>query len=326
MPIVPTIDLTRVDTHALTQIDAACRDHGFFKLIGHGLNDQIDAVLAQAQVFFAAPRNVKNEVRRGEGDAFGYFDQEITKKKRDLKEVFDYHAKAPSSGAFGDRSKPKFWLSNDRNRLEEYGLSDFEGTLKKFYRSQTELAKTVMALLCRAMGEDPNRLDDIYGDRHTSLARLNYYPAEDPIPKSERESVAELGELALGEHTDPNGVTLLYQDNAGGLQAHSSQEGWIDVPPEKHSFVINVGDIMQAWSNDRYKAAKHRVLKVPKDSSRISFPFFYMPRSGAVIKPIISGEQPRYRDIDWREFANARVADNYEVVEGEEMQLTDYRI
>jgi isopenicillin N synthase-like dioxygenase len=104
-----------------------------------------------------------------------------------------------------------------------------------------------MEVLCQALSENANKLHRLYGDAHTSAARLNYYPDVDPVPSSERGALAGLVELAMGEHTDPNGVTLLYQDDAGGLQAFSDTEDWIDIPPIPYSFVVNVGDMMQAW-------------------------------------------------------------------------------
>lgn len=322
---IPIIDISNIDDKALRDIDMACRDHGFFNLVGHGLNDLIDEVLSQTKLFFDAPQALKEEVRKKEDEAFGYYDREITKKKRDVKEVFDYQRDTTPINTLGGLTKEDLWLSNEDNRLTEHGLEKFESTLKRFFSAQTELAERVMAVLCQALGEDGAKLNDLYGDAHTSAARLNYYPDHDPVPSNERDSLATLGEVALGEHTDPNGVTLLYQDDAGGLQALSDSEGWIDIPPQPHSFVINIGDMMQAWSNDRYKAAIHRVLKVPKDTYRISLPFFYMPKSGAVIKPIVSNEQAKFKDIVWDEYVFARIEDNYSVVDREEMQITEYR-
>lgn len=323
--LIPTVDISDLDEKALREIDLACRDHGFFNLIGHELDDLIDEVQSQAKLFFDAPSEVKDEVRKKEHEAFGYYDREITKKKRDLKEVFDYQRETTPINTLGGMTKADLWLTNHENRLAEYQLENFESTLKSFFTAQTALAEKVMGVLCQALGEDASKLNDLYGDAHTSAARLNYYPDQDPVPLSQRDDLAMLGELALGEHTDPNGVTLLYQDAAGGLQAFSDSEGWIDIPPLKHSFVVNIGDMMQVWSNNRYKAAIHRVVKIPENSYRISLPFFYMPKSGAVIKPIVSNEAPKFKDIVWDEYVFARIQDNYDVVEREEIQINKYR-
>lgn len=326
MKPVPIIDLRSIDDDALSEIDAACRDHGFFLLIGHGLNDKIDAVLKLAEAFFTAPRSFKNSLRKSEGDAFGYTDCEVTKKKRDIKENFDYHGQDPLENTLGGNVKTNLWPTQKAEELVEYGLSDFESTLKDFYAEQTRLADIVMQLVCRAMQADAEELADIFGDAHMSAARLNYYPSDDPVPESERATLAQLGDLALGPHTDPNGITLLFQDSIGGLQARTRDGDWFDIQPVAHSFVVNIGDVMQAWSNDRYVAAQHRVKSVPKNTARISLPYFHMPKRGAIIKPIVKNQAPHYRAFIWDEFLNARLEDNSAVIERDDAQISDYRI
>jgi len=147
-----------------------------------------------------------------------------------LKEIFDYHGQEAHENTLGGSVKNDLWPTNETGELEAHGLIDFEHTLKEFYAAQTKLADKVMDLICQAMGADPDALNAIFGDQHMSASRLNYYPSDDPVPASERSDLAELGELALGEHTDPNGITLLYQDGTGGLQAFSKHGGWFDVP------------------------------------------------------------------------------------------------
>ena len=118
----------------------------------------------------------------------------------------------------------------------------------------------------------------------------------------------------------------MLQDDVGGLQTESDSVGWVDIEPEEHTFIVNIGDIVQVWSNGRYKAAVHRVTAVPEGTSRLSMPFFYMPKADALIKPITSGEDAKYREFTWREFINKRIADNYEKVGDEDMQVSDYLI
>ena len=93
---------------------------------------------------------------------------------------------------------------------------------------------------------------------HTSSMRLNFYPVSDPLSETERTQVNPLGDMALHHHTDPGSITLLLQDDTGGLQAFSRQHGWIDVPPVTSAFVVNLGDALQVQTNDIYRAAVHR--------------------------------------------------------------------
>jgi isopenicillin N synthase-like dioxygenase len=323
MNAVPTIDLSNINAETLQQIDTACRDHGFFKLVGHGLNDLLDEMWNQSERFFETPLDFKYALMRPADSAFGYFNREMTKLKRDQKETFDYNGLDPdhSSGAMKNR-----WPDSSGNQPDQYRLADFENTLKEFYAANAALAEKTLGLVLQALGEDANDLNDLFGDQHTTLARLNHYPSYDPLPSTEHTADNALGDMALHEHTDPGAITLLYQDEVGGLQTYSKQHGWIDVEPEPYSFVVNLGDLMQVWSNDHYQAAKHRVLSVPADSSRYSMPFFYTPRYDAVIEPVVSNETSRYTNFTWLEFAIARMEDNYENLGKPDTQVTDWRI
>jgi isopenicillin N synthase-like dioxygenase len=319
MSQVPTIDISAVNASTIAAIDQACRDHGFFKLVGHGLDEQLDNMWQQCEQFFSAPREFKYGLMRPEDSAFGYFNREMTKLKRDQKETFDYHglAREKAAAAMEDR-----WPGDDVPSPE---LAEFEATLKRFYTANAALAEKTLALVLQALGENTSELEPLFGDEHTTLARLNHYPPYDPLPAAEHNSDNALGDMALHAHTDPGAITLLYQDAVGGLQTFSEEDGWIDVTPEPYSFVVNLGDLMQVWSNDRYKAAQHRVLPVPTNTSRYSMPFFYSPRYNAEINSVVTGEQPRYRPFTWVEFAVARMQDNYENLGKPDTQVTDYR-
>ncbi len=323
---VPTIDLNNLDNESLKTLDRACVDHGFFKLIGHGLNDLIDAVHGQAEHFFAAPPDLKASILRPEHSPYGYFDRELTKGKRDKKEVFDYHGK-PTDIAMADTVEAfEFWPRNSGGQLARSGLSDFRRTLTKYYEENTRLAKKVVELMCSVMNGDAQKVLPLFDEEHSSLARLNHYPHYDPLPEEDQSKDHMLGDLALGQHTDPSAITLLYQDENGGLQTESNEDGWIDVPPEKHSFVVNVGDLMQAFSNNRYKAANHRVLPVQAGVSRFSFPYFYFPKPGAIIETVVRDEEPAYRPFKIGELLNARMADNYKYSEKADTQLSNFLI
>ena len=131
---------------------------------------------------------------------------------------------------------------------------------------------------------------------HTSFVRLNYYPFEDPLTPHDAKAVKTLGDMALHHHTDPGVLTLLLQDMTGGLQTLSKDDGWIDVPPEEGTIVVNLGDSLQVWSNDVYRAAVHRVLPMQTvtggASGRFSTPYFYNPASDAVLEPLSASSFP----------------------------------
>ncbi|MTB10722.1 MAG: hypothetical protein F2928_01105, partial [Actinobacteria bacterium] len=90
MLLVPTVDISSPTATSLEALDAACRDHGFFLLSGHGLDDLIARTWRHTEVFFDADRSIKTDIMRDLDNPMGYYDRELTKRKRDNKEVFDY--------------------------------------------------------------------------------------------------------------------------------------------------------------------------------------------------------------------------------------------
>ena len=312
MSLVPTIDLARIDAEALILIDEACADHGFFRLTGHGLDELMDEMWRVSASFFDEPLAAKNAVRRTAVNPLGYYDRELTKRKRDQKEVFDFRI---NDWQKGERAMP--WPKD---------MPEFEAALRAYFAACIQLSENVLELICQAMGAEPDALAHHFGERHTSTARINHYPAYDPLPEEDSGTVNALGDMALHHHTDPGALTLLFQDNVGGLQALSNEDGWIDVPADGNAIVINLGDIMQVWTNDRYKAAMHRVTQRTDQRSRYSIPFFYQPIAGAVIEPLDQKAPPRYRAFSWRDFIQARVDDNYTDLGADDTQVDHFRI
>ena len=122
-------------------------------------------------------------------------------------------------------------------------------------------------------------------------------------------------------------LTLLLQDMSGGLQTYSKESGWIDIPPEKDTIVVNLGDAMQVWTNDKYVAALHRVT-TRASSERYSTPYFFNPSNDAVIQPLqaLSKSHPKFKSFTWKEYIRGRVNDNYSDIGEEDIQIERFRI
>jgi isopenicillin N synthase-like dioxygenase len=122
-------------------------------------------------------------------------------------------------------------------------------------------------------------------------------------------------------------LTLLIQDNVGGLQAQTSDGTWIDIDPQPGTIVINLADCMQVWTNDRYRAAVHRVLPMT-GSDRMSIPYFLNPKRDALVAPIaeLVETTPGYRAFSFKEFIDARGADNYADAGTDDAQIANYKI
>ena len=136
-----------------------------------------------------------------------------------------------------------------------------------------------------------------------------------------------IADLGVHHHTDAGALTILLQDEVGGLQVFKGGY-WYNVDPLPGAFVVNTGDMMQVWSNDIYQAAVHRVLAMDH-CDRFSIPFFFNPRGDAKVSPlpsVVSPEQPaRYRIINWAEFRGKRTDGDYADY-GPEVQIAQYRI
>jgi isopenicillin N synthase-like dioxygenase len=317
--LVPTIDLKAAekDVTVLTPLDAACRDHGFFLLSNHGMDAAIEQMWSAASGFFNQPSEVKRGVLRTESIPLGYFDRELTKRKRDLKEVFDYmQPRADGS---------------DRNQWPA-GQTEFYDAMNRFFTEASSVAERTLNLVYRALaGDGISGRSMPKGDPRTSTVRLNYYPVADPLSADEQSAVAGLGDMALHHHTDPGVLTLLLQDMTGGLQTLSKKDGWIDVTPDETTIVVNLGDSLQVWSNDNYRAAVHRVMPMSTlkngGGGRFSTPYFYNPKGDAVLEPLgeLSGDEPLYRRFTWREYIKGRVDDNYADLGEDDIQIAQYR-
>lgn len=312
MDLVPVVDISNPSATSLDALDRACRDHGFFLLVGHGIDDVIARTFEAGRRFFDADPAVKDAIRRDEHNPLGYNDRELTKRRRDRKEVFDI-------------VDPVQGRSSHYNRWP--ALDGFRDAVVEHYDACSELAERTTDLVLAALGLPAAVQAAHRGDRTTSNMRINHYTIGDPVPAAERDGLSDLADVSLGHHTDLGLVTLLIQDDVGGLQAESEEHGWIDVEPRPGSIVINLGDCMQVWTNDQYRAAVHRVLPM-STSTRMSIPYFLNPPRDCVVAPIaeLAGGGPRYRPFPFRQFIDARAADNYADAGAPDAQISDFRI
>ncbi len=302
--MIPTIDCRQMDHAALHD---ACRDWGFFVLTGHGIDPAlIEASLASTDRFFDQPLAIKNRIRRSAGNCWGYNDAELTKNKRDWKEILDIGPAVHDGPLKGARPQ---WPD----------IPGFRETLSQLSGGMHQTALGLVADIATSLGARID-LDEAFGD-HSSFLRLNHYPpCPDPASDTSR-FVPASGELGISHHTDAGAVTVLLQDGLPGLQVfHQGQ--WIDVISERGAVVINIGDVVQVWSNDVYRAPLHRVV-ASSGASRTSIPYFLNPAYSYSYAPL-SG-QARYRPINWGEFRAQRSAGDYADL-GSEVQISDYLV
>ena len=313
----PFIDVRNLpgDRGTLAALDRACRDWGFFQVTGHGIaQDLLDATHARMREFFALPEADKRAVERTASNAWGYYDRELTKNVRDWKEIFDV---GPSLCAGALAGNVPQWPA---------ALPAFRPTVEAFYAACERLAHRLVAAIGVNLGAPAELLRDAFEPHHTSFLRLNHYPrCDDPAP-ADAPTMPARGQLGIHHHTDAGALTVLLQDDQPGLQV--CRDGrWYLLEPRRDALVVNIGDIVQVWSNDRYHAALHRVL-ASRNAARYSAPFFFNPASDAVYAPLPSTcrDQPaHYRPISWGDFRTARAAGDYADC-GEEIQIAHFRV
>ncbi|MGC8118250.1 2-oxoglutarate and iron-dependent oxygenase domain-containing protein [Metapseudomonas otitidis] len=309
LPLIDIAPLYGTDSAAwrdvATQIDTACRDWGFFYITGHGIPpERIDALLAAAKAFFALPEAEKLKIditRTAHHRGYGAIatEQLDPTQPSDLKETFDmgFHMAADHPEVLA--GKPL----RGPNRHPE--LPGWAALMEQHYADMQALAQTLLRAIALALGIERDFFDARFAEP-ISVFRMIHYP-----PRHTARSADQPG---AGAHTDYGCVTLLYQDDAGGLQVRNVNGEWIDAPPIPGSFVVNIGDMMARWSNDRYTSTPHRVIS-PLGVHRYSMPFFAEPHPDTEISCLpncsSADNPPKYPPVTSAEYLLSRFADTY---------------
>ncbi|XP_008792706.2 probable 2-oxoglutarate-dependent dioxygenase ANS [Phoenix dactylifera] len=301
----------------LAEVEAACLEWGFFQVINHGVpSELLDNIMAASKGFFALPAEEKRQVRRDDVNPLGYYDVEHTKNVRDWKEVFDFVVEEPAVlPASAEPGADEFLPL--RNRWPEYPPG-FREACEKYAKAANELAFKLLELIALTLGLPANRLNGFFKDQ-SSFIRFNHYP---PCPSPHLA-------LGVGRHKDGGALTILAQD-VGGLDVKRQSDGeWIRVKPIPNSYIINVGDIIQVWSNDKYQSAEHRV-SVNSVGERFSIPFFFNPALYVMVQPLeeLIDEEKRpakYNAYNWGEFFKSRKNSNFKKLEMENTQIYHFK-
>lgn len=323
IPVVDIAGLVEGDADALARVARdlrePCRRTGVFHVTGHGIPEaELDTFDRAMRDFFALPREARQALRRTRHNAWGYYDEELTKNRPDWKQVFDY-------GAEPGPDEPAPRHSDGRNQWPE-ALPHLKPILLRHHASCDRVAQAILRAIAVSLGFPADRFAR-YFDRHSGFVRLNRYPrCDDPAPP-DADWFPDQGRLGVHHHTDAGAITLLYQDRVAGLQAWLGDR-FVVVEPVEGAFTVNLGDMLQVWSNDRYHSPIHRALTSDRED-RYSAPYFLNPSYETVCEPLLeadaASEPPRYRPISWAHFRDQRSAGDYADY-GAEIQIEDFRI
>lgn len=285
------------------QVDRICRETGFLALGNHGVPQPvIDAAWTTARDFFDLPAEEKNSARAPyAGYPYGYLGPQSEALARskgvatppDLKESFNGGPLAVPPGLDDPQAlafcyAPTIWPDRP---------AGFRHAWEAYYAAMEDLAARIMRVFAAAL----TLPEDFFAaaiDRPISALRALNYPHQDSPP--------EPGQLRAGAHTDYGSLTILLpQPGSGGLEILTPDGEWRPVPPVPGAFVINIGDLMALWTNDRWVSTLHRVVNpeiaAGASTRRQSFAFFHQPNWSQEIACIPSclgeGETPRYAPV-----------------------------
>ncbi len=319
-PIIDISGLVEGDAAALARVAEALREPartwGAFGITGHGLGaDQLRRFEAALVAFFDLPAENKAAVRRTRDNARGYYDEELTKNQPDWKEVFDYGADYSAGAAPKHSDGVNQWPA----------LPGFRETMMEHYRACERLGLALLRPLCVSLGAPAATLDSAFAG-HSSFVRLNRYEACAEAAPPDAPLFPESGRLGVFHHTDAGALTLIHQDDVAGLQIWF--EGRFEViEPVDGVLLVHLADMLQVWSNDRYRSPLHRVV-ANAARTRHSAPFFLNPSYDAVCEPlpaILTPEEPAlYKPISWHHFRDQRSAGDYADY-GTEIQIDQFR-
>lgn len=280
LPVIDVADLASED-HArqaatIRALNRACEHNGFFYASGHGIAPElIDGMIEQARAFFSLDEPLKMEVSKKNSrcnrgyDPLG--DQRLDPTAPpDLKEGFFFGTDLPATHPLVARGA--FSLGPNQVPSQPAG---FGSAMAAYHRAMQALSVRIMRGLALSLDLDEAHFDE-FSRGPMAVLRLLHYP---PQPAQ-----AAPKELGCGEHTDFGGITVLYQDDAGGLEIWSQQtRAWIAAPPMPGTFVVNLGDMLGRWTNDRYKSTLHRVIN-RSGRERYSMPFFLSGHPDMVVR------------------------------------------
>ncbi|CAL4912102.1 unnamed protein product [Urochloa decumbens] len=278
-------DETEVSRDESARLHAACQEWGFFQLINHGVPDDImEGMKTNTQGFFGLPAETKKQFAQERGQLEGYGQLFVVSEdqKLDWADILYLNTQPPQHRTM------RFWPDKP---------DTFRLTLDAYSAAVKNVADCLLGIISKNLGLQPEVIASKCVGGIQSV-RMNYYP-----PCAEADKV-----MGFAPHSDADLLTLVLQVNeVQGLQVKRDDGSWIPVRPLKGAFVVNVGDIMQIFTNGRYRSIEHRAV-INTESARLSVAAFHSPSIHATIGPLreLVADQEReavmYKTVDHESF------------------------
>lgn len=279
---IPVIDISALSggdavakARCAEELGRAAREVGFLYIAGHGLDEALfERLLEQTKAFFALPYEEKMKVYIGRSTNHrGYVpegEEVFAGATKDLKEAYDLSLDLPADD-------PDYLAGNPLLGPNQWpDLSGFRETVRAYYNAAFAVGRTLMSGFALAMGEEADAFDRFL-TKPPSQLRLIHYPFDS----------SATDRPGIGAHTDYECFTLL-RSTLPGLEVLNGAGEWIDAPPVPGAFTVNIGDMLEIWTNGAFVATTHRVRKVSDE--RYSFPLFFNVDFATRVEPL-----PRFR-------------------------------
>lgn len=269
LPVIDLSELNDPNQHAAfhARLARIARDIGFFYLEGHGIEvRQIERLEEISRQFFDLPVEEKQRIALRNSRHFrGYtaVGGEITRLQQDWREQIDFGEELPPVPR-GDGT-PVWWGLQGPNQWPD-ALPQLRPEIEAWLDATRSVAQRLLRAFMVALEQPANALDALVAHPHNNRLKIIHYPGQ-PQGQSDQ---------GVGAHKDGGLLTLLLQDQVGGLQVQTPQ-GWLDVPPRKNAFVINIGEMLELATNGYLRANVHRVVSPPAGVSRYSIAYFFSP-------------------------------------------------
>lgn len=282
------------------EIGFICENIGFLYVKNHGVSKSlIQEAYALSAEFFALPYEEKNKlniVNSGEtlrGYVPMYSENADPKNTKDLKECFDF-------GKHCDEVSPFFGPNPIPEKIER-----FRAVFDEYHAEMMRLARQLISAIAISLDLPADYFEKLQR-KPITIQRLSYYPSQS--------GEITIGEIGTGAHTDYGFLTILSQDTNGGLQVQNRDGEWVSAPPVEDTFVVNIGDLVQTFTNDRYIATVHRVINT-SGNARYSIPFFIDLDFDAVVEVVptcVSPSNPsKYEPYTCGKYKYQRFLDTY---------------
>jgi isopenicillin N synthase-like dioxygenase len=275
---IPVIDLAPVieegdDAAVIAELGKACTDIGFIYVKNHRVAKQLVCDMhKQAALFFNLPEEQKMRIVL-DPQMRGY-----------LPLFYQNHEGEERQGT---NHQEGFWIGHERPLNPQRPLDGLnrwppevpglQAVMITYFEAMENLSKVLQRCFATALGLDTDIFDSFFDESLTRL-KINHYPPQyDP---------KQLNSIGVLPHSDSGGFTILWQDDVGGLEIQNQNGDWVGAPPVEDTFVINLGNIMQIWTNGEFSSTPHRVIN-RTGTDRYSIPFFVNPNHDAIIKPLI---------------------------------------